>query len=154
MAERSIVIVGGGLSSARVVSAYREAGGEDPIVLLSADSSVPYHRPPLSKRYLRGESQAEDAFVQPAAFYAEHDVELRLDTVVERLLPGDDALALADGERVESVAEEARRRGRRVLGDDPERARRADHERGPIWRQAADAEVRARTVAERREPRR
>jgi len=29
MAERSIVIVGGGLSSARVVSAYREAGGED-----------------------------------------------------------------------------------------------------------------------------
>jgi len=101
MAERSIVIVGGGLSSARVVSAYREAGGEDPIVLLSADSSVPYHRPPLSKRYLRGESQAEDAFVQPAAFYAEHDVELRLETVVERLLPGDDALALADGERVE-----------------------------------------------------
>jgi 3-phenylpropionate/trans-cinnamate dioxygenase ferredoxin reductase component len=100
MASSTIAIVGGGLSSARLVSNYREAGGEDAIVLISADSSVPYHRPPLSKRFLRGEAEAQDTYVQPPDYYAEHDVDLRLETVVERLDAGARELVLRDGERV------------------------------------------------------
>ena len=99
MAE-PIVIVGGGLASARVVESYREAGGEDPMVLVSADTAPPYHRPPLSKRFLRGESQAEDAYVQPEQFYAEHGVELRLRTRVGRVDPAARAVELEGGERV------------------------------------------------------
>ena len=49
-----IVIVGGGLAAAKTVTGYREAGGTDALRLLTADTSFPYHRPPLSKRYLRG----------------------------------------------------------------------------------------------------
>jgi 3-phenylpropionate/trans-cinnamate dioxygenase ferredoxin reductase subunit len=96
-----IVIVGGGLASARVVECYREAGGDDPMVLVSADTAPPHHRPPLSKRFLRGESQAEDAYVQPEAFYAEHDVDLRLGTRVERLDLDGRAVELAGGGRLE-----------------------------------------------------
>jgi 3-phenylpropionate/trans-cinnamate dioxygenase ferredoxin reductase subunit len=96
-----IVIVGGGLTSARIVESYREAGGEQDIVLLSADTAPPYHRPPLSKRFLRGESKAEDAYVQPEAFYAEHGVDLRLETLVDRIDVAGRALELAGGERVE-----------------------------------------------------
>jgi 3-phenylpropionate/trans-cinnamate dioxygenase ferredoxin reductase component len=95
-----IVIVGGGLASARVVEAYREAGGEAPIVLVSADTAPPYHRPPLSKRYLRGESKREDAYVQPEQFYADHGVDLRLGTRVGRLDLGGRALELVGGERI------------------------------------------------------
>jgi 3-phenylpropionate/trans-cinnamate dioxygenase ferredoxin reductase component len=95
-----IVIVGGGLTSARVVESYREAGGDADIVLVSADSAPPYHRPPLSKRYLRGESKAEDAYVQPEDFYAGHGVELRLQTRVERVDPAGRAVELADGKRL------------------------------------------------------
>jgi 3-phenylpropionate/trans-cinnamate dioxygenase ferredoxin reductase component len=95
-----IVIVGGGLASARVVEHYREAGGDADIVLLSADTAPPYHRPPLSKRFLRGESQAEDAYVQPEEFYAAHGVELRLQTRVERLDVAGRTLELAGGERL------------------------------------------------------
>jgi 3-phenylpropionate/trans-cinnamate dioxygenase ferredoxin reductase component len=95
-----IVIVGGGLASARVVEKYREAGGDAEIVLLSADTAPPYHRPPLSKRFLRGESQAEDAYVQPAEFYAGHGVELRLETRVEGLDVADRSLQVAGGERL------------------------------------------------------
>jgi 3-phenylpropionate/trans-cinnamate dioxygenase ferredoxin reductase subunit len=82
VAER-IAIVGGGLTAGRVVQSYRQAGGDDPITLLSADSWPPYHRPPLSKGFLRGEAEAADALVEPAEWYGEHDVDLRLETVVE-----------------------------------------------------------------------
>src|SRR5262245_57222190 len=100
MAKDPIVIVGGGLSSGRLVSTYREAGGAEPIVLVSSDTVVPYHRPPLSKRYLRGEIEASETLVQPEDFYAEHDVEVRLETVVDHLLPDEDTLELAGGERI------------------------------------------------------
>jgi NTE family protein len=95
-----LVIVGGGLASAKVVQAYRDAGGVDPVVLVSADSVVPYHRPPLSKRYLRGEIEADGTFVAPEDFYRDNDVELRLETRVERVRPDERVLELAGGERL------------------------------------------------------
>jgi len=56
-----IGIVGGGLAAAKVVESYREAGGTDDIVVWSQDPHGPYHRPPLTKRLLRGEAQPADA---------------------------------------------------------------------------------------------
>ena len=100
MERTDIAIVGGGLASARVVSAYREAGGRDKVALLSADSQPPYHRPPLSKRVLRGEAEPESAIVEPADYYAEHDVALRLGTHVRSLDLGARELELDDGERL------------------------------------------------------
>jgi 3-phenylpropionate/trans-cinnamate dioxygenase ferredoxin reductase component len=73
-----IGIIGGGLAAAKVVEGYREAGGDEPITIWSRDPRGPYHRPPLSKRLLRGEAQPEDALVHPAAWYAEHGVDLKL----------------------------------------------------------------------------
>ena len=92
------LIVGGGLASARAIKSYREAGGAGRIVLVSRDDSVPYHRPPLSKRYLRGETDREGTFVEPESFYAEQDVELLLSRTVERVLPGERRVDLAGGE--------------------------------------------------------
>ncbi|MGH3103241.1 MAG: FAD-dependent oxidoreductase, partial [Gaiellaceae bacterium] len=85
MNDFELAIVGGGLASARAIKSYREAGGEGRIVLISRDSVLPYHRPPLSKRFLRGESEAMDALVEREAFYAENDVELLLTTAVQRV---------------------------------------------------------------------
>ncbi len=100
MERTDIAIVGGGLASARVVSAFREAGGEGTIALLSADSQPPYHRPPLSKKVLRGEAEPESALVQPASFYAEHGVDLRLETRVGALDLGTRELELEAGGRI------------------------------------------------------
>ena len=65
--EERIAIVGGGLTAGRVVQSYRQAGGQEPITLVSADSWPPYHRPPLSKGFLRGESEAAVASLEKAA---------------------------------------------------------------------------------------
>jgi NADPH-dependent 2,4-dienoyl-CoA reductase/sulfur reductase-like enzyme len=78
MKEFELVIVGGGLTAARAVKSYREAAGAGAVALLTAETVLPYHRPALSKRYLRGEVGAP--FAEEEAFYAAHDVEVLLDT--------------------------------------------------------------------------
>jgi 3-phenylpropionate/trans-cinnamate dioxygenase ferredoxin reductase subunit len=94
-----LVIVGGGLSTARAIKAYREAGGEAPIALFSRDETIPYHRPPLSKRFLRGEAEVEDTLVEPESFYAENEVDVHLETAVTSLDLADRSLAIEDGSK-------------------------------------------------------
>src|SRR5712691_8132629 len=100
MKRYDLVVVGGGLASAKAVEAYREAGGDGTVLLLSADRYPPYHRPPLSKRLMRGEQEPEQAFVQPEAWYAEQRIKLRLGTHVRALDPGPRVIQF-DGEDVE-----------------------------------------------------
>jgi NTE family protein len=84
--EFELVIVGGGLAAARAIKAYREAEGPGRVALLSQEPTLPYHRPPLSKAFLRGERDT-DALVEDEAFYADQDVELLLDTTVTDVDP-------------------------------------------------------------------
>ena len=76
-----MVIVGGGLASARAIKSFRESGGEGSIALISKDSTLPYHRPPLSKKFLRGETD-EEPLVEQEAFYRDSGVEVMLETAV------------------------------------------------------------------------
>jgi len=95
-----IGIIGGGVAAAKTVEAYREAGGDERIVLVSSDPRPPYNRPPLSKRLLRGETKPQDALVHPPEWYAENNVDLRLGTRVEALDDlGADRVVLATGSR-------------------------------------------------------
>jgi NADPH-dependent 2,4-dienoyl-CoA reductase/sulfur reductase-like enzyme len=80
MTRFELVIAGGGLTAARAIKSYREAGGGGRIALLSKESVLPYHRPALSKRYLRGETGAP--FAEDEAFYREHEAEVLLETAV------------------------------------------------------------------------
>jgi 3-phenylpropionate/trans-cinnamate dioxygenase ferredoxin reductase subunit len=100
MAPDAIVIVGGGLAAARLASEYRAAGGEADVTILSADADPPYHRPPLTKGFLRGEEEREATFVQQPAEYEDAVVELLLETTVERIDPDRHLVELAGGERV------------------------------------------------------
>jgi 3-phenylpropionate/trans-cinnamate dioxygenase ferredoxin reductase subunit len=95
-----IEIVGGGLAAAKLVESYRESGGTDEITIWSQDRHGPYHRPPLSKRVLRGEAEAESSLVHPHDWYAERGVDLRLDDTVSSLdaLTGE-TIVIATGAR-------------------------------------------------------
>ena len=78
MAERSVefLLVGGGFASAHCATELRKRGAEGEILLVGREPEVPYERPPLSKEYMRGESERSDAYVHPASWYEENDVEL------------------------------------------------------------------------------
>jgi 3-phenylpropionate/trans-cinnamate dioxygenase ferredoxin reductase component len=80
-----IGIIGGGLAAAKLVEAYRAGGGQAEITIWSQDPHGPYHRPPLSKRLLRGESQPDDALVHPVDWYAENGADLRLGETIASL---------------------------------------------------------------------
>jgi NTE family protein len=73
-----LVIVGGGLTASRAIKSYRKSGGGGQIALLTAEGVLPYHRPALSKRYLRG--QVDAPFAEAETFYADRDVEVLLNT--------------------------------------------------------------------------
>jgi len=87
MRKFDLVIAGGGLTAARAIKSYREAGGGGAIALVSQETVLPYHRPALSKRYLRGET-TEAPFAETEGFYRDHDVEVLLETPVTSVDPG------------------------------------------------------------------
>src|SRR5437764_14397870 len=78
MAERSVefLLIGGGMASGQCAGELRRRGAEGDVLLVGREPDPPYERPPLSKEYLRGESGRVDAYVHPAEWYADNDVEL------------------------------------------------------------------------------
>ncbi|SFR01763.1 NAD(P)/FAD-dependent oxidoreductase [Poseidonocella sedimentorum] len=80
-----IVIVGGGQAGASLAARLRAKGFDGAVTLLCAEPVPPYQRPPLSKAYLLGEMEEERLYLRPEKFYAEKDIELRLDCAVEAI---------------------------------------------------------------------
>lgn len=95
-----IVIVGASLAGASAAAALREGGFDGEIHLVGAEPQPPYDRPPLSKRYLRGQEAFEPQLVKPAAYYAEHRIELRLGARATAVDAGGKTLELEDGTRI------------------------------------------------------
>jgi len=97
MSEQTFVIVGASLAGAKAAETLREQGFDGNVVLVGAEDELPYERPPLSKDYLRGESDREKARVHEGAFYREQQIELRLGSKVSGIDPGARRLRLEDG---------------------------------------------------------
>lgn len=99
-AGSTFVIVGGNLTAGAAATTLRQEGFEGRVVIVGAEPHPPYERPPLSKQYLRGEVARESTLLHPAAWYGEHDVELRLSTRARRVDPVARHVELEDGERL------------------------------------------------------
>ncbi|WP_405216929.1 NAD(P)/FAD-dependent oxidoreductase [Agrococcus sp. Ld7] len=76
----SIVIIGAGLAGATAATELRAQGYDGEIVLVGAEPTPPYERPPLSKGYLLGKDAFDSALVHEQPWYLEHDIDLRLGT--------------------------------------------------------------------------
>jgi len=83
-----LVLVGAGLAAQRCIQALRRRGHDGPITLLGDEGVLPYDRPPLSKERLAGAMEDVALTLRPAAWYAEHGVELRLADPAVALEPG------------------------------------------------------------------
>ena len=71
------MVVGSGPAGLETARTYRTAGGRGAVTLVTADPHLPYQRPPLTKDYLRTGSGRDDLFLEPAAWFSEHAVEVR-----------------------------------------------------------------------------
>ena len=69
-----MIVVGSGPAGVAAAEAFREHKVELPVTIVTADPALPYARPPLSKEYLRGDS--DDIALHPARWYDERSITL------------------------------------------------------------------------------
>jgi 3-phenylpropionate/trans-cinnamate dioxygenase ferredoxin reductase subunit len=98
----TFVIVGAGMAGGKAVETLREEGFDGRIVLVGAEPHRPYERPPLSKEYLRGESETPAWLQEDEGWYAANGVELRTSNVVQSIDADGKAVVLAGGERIDA----------------------------------------------------
>jgi 3-phenylpropionate/trans-cinnamate dioxygenase ferredoxin reductase subunit len=81
------LLIGGGIAAASAAQELRSRGADGSIVLVGRELDAPYHRPPASKEYLRGESSREEALVCEPGWWERNRVELLMRTSVTALDP-------------------------------------------------------------------
>ncbi|MDX3901408.1 MAG: FAD-dependent oxidoreductase [Sphingobium sp.] len=112
-----IVVIGAGHGGGNITAALRQAGHKGEIVLIGDEPIVPYHRPPLSKAYLKGTAPMESLKLRPDTFYESSGITLRLgqrataiDSDARRVVLADggsesfDLLVLATGSRARRLS--------------------------------------------------
>jgi 3-phenylpropionate/trans-cinnamate dioxygenase ferredoxin reductase component len=95
------VIVGGGLAGGMVAQEYREQGGDGTVLIIAREAHVPYHRPPLTKGYLRGEVGLDEVFMHPAEWWEEQRVDVQPGTEATAVDVGAKTVTLASGDIVD-----------------------------------------------------
>jgi NADPH-dependent 2,4-dienoyl-CoA reductase/sulfur reductase-like enzyme len=79
-------ILGGGMVAGYAAKELVSQGlkpGE--LTIVSADNTVPYERPPLSKGFLSGKDDETSILINGADWYSNHGVEVRLNTQIEHI---------------------------------------------------------------------
>lgn len=95
--SRRIVIAGAGHAGGSAAAMLRQMGWTGSIVLIGQEPIPPYQRPPLSKAWLKGEANADSLMLRPAKFYADSQIDLRLETTVTAIDRVAKTVTLSDG---------------------------------------------------------
>jgi 3-phenylpropionate/trans-cinnamate dioxygenase ferredoxin reductase subunit len=97
MNDQLFIIVGASLTGAKAAEELRERGFDGRVLVIGAEDERPYERPPLTKDYLRGESEREKAYVHPNGFYAKQEIELITRSTVTAIDSRGSRVTLNDG---------------------------------------------------------
>jgi 3-phenylpropionate/trans-cinnamate dioxygenase ferredoxin reductase subunit len=92
-----VVVIGAGQAGCALVAKLRTDGFAGEITLIGSEPVPPYQRPPLSKAYLLGEMEEERLYLRPAAFYADHRIDLRLSVSATAIDTTGQQVTLSDG---------------------------------------------------------
>ena len=117
MSEQHCVVIGGSHAAAQLTASLRMEGWKGKITMISAEPLLPYHRPPLSKTYLKGDTHIDELLIRPQSFYEQHDIHTMLGVAVTKIdreekkliIDGDaelhyDKLAITTGSRVRKIS--------------------------------------------------
>ncbi len=92
-----LLIVGGGLAAVSALDVIAREKSAPNCAILSAESLLPYDRPPLSKDYLLGQTPREEVFLKPESFYKDNGIEVFLETKAVKLDTAQHTVTAEDG---------------------------------------------------------
>lgn len=98
--NRRVIVVGAGHGGANAVAMLRQRGYDGEIVLIGDETTHPYHRPPLSKAYLKRQVPLDELWIKPTEFYDEQRIVTRLGMCVVAVHPDTHEVELSGGERL------------------------------------------------------
>jgi 3-phenylpropionate/trans-cinnamate dioxygenase ferredoxin reductase subunit len=81
---KSVVIIGAGHGGVQAAASLREDGFDGAIHLVSSETDLPYHKPPLSKTFIKDEA-AQPQPLRGEVFYSGHNIQLDFGKNVERI---------------------------------------------------------------------
>ena len=80
-----VLIIGGGHAGANTAFALRKDGFDGEITIISDEGYLPYHRPPLSKDFLKQNIAIEKLGFKSSDFYEEQKISVNLDTRIDSI---------------------------------------------------------------------
>lgn len=95
---RTFVVVGGGAAGCAAAEMLRQQNFEGRIVMLTADSELPYDRTKLSKAFLQSDEVKEASLLRSPDFYSQHNIEVKTDAKVNSLDVKSQQITYGNGE--------------------------------------------------------
>ncbi|MEQ1940934.1 FAD-dependent oxidoreductase [Mesorhizobium sp. VNQ89] len=94
--EDGVVIIGAGHGGVQAAASLREEGYQGPVMLIGDEQELPYHKPPLSKAFIK-DKEAKPQILRADAFFSGANIDLLLGEHVTSLDPAAKQLKLASG---------------------------------------------------------
>ncbi|MCP9233352.1 NAD(P)/FAD-dependent oxidoreductase [Mesorhizobium sp. LMG 17147] len=82
--KNGVVIIGAGHAGVQAAASLRELGYDQPVILLSDEPELPYHKPPLSKMFIK-DAEGKAQPLRGEAFYAGSAIDFRPGVRIERI---------------------------------------------------------------------
>jgi len=90
------IIIGAGHAGSQAAISLRQEGYAGEIVLIKDETDIPYHKPPLSKSYLKA-PEGGGLVLRPEAAYRDNNIEMLFGHRVDALSIADKTVTLDDG---------------------------------------------------------
>ncbi|MFA6156783.1 NAD(P)/FAD-dependent oxidoreductase [Mesorhizobium sp.] len=94
--KNGVVIVGAGHAGVQAAASLREDGYDGPVILVSDENELPYHKPPLSKSFIK-DVEARPQPLRGETFYTGSAIDFRPGIRIERIDAGRRLLDIAGG---------------------------------------------------------
>ena len=100
MMTEKIVIVGGGQASLSCASQLRSFGFDGEICMICEESSYPYQRPPLSKKFLTGHVPPGRLLLKKMDYYKTNNIQVLLSSKATKIDRDNKEIYLQSGEKI------------------------------------------------------
>ena len=82
--KNGVVIVGAGHAGVQAAASLREEGYDGPVMLIGDENELPYHKPPLSKTFIK-DAEAKPQPLRGEAFYTGSAIDFRPGIRIDRI---------------------------------------------------------------------